>query len=126
MPQFVSASSVLNLVQVWPGSTIVVFDSVADVLTPPATSRVLCPTDAGGVERGAITFDAFWATTPTASLVIYGSNTPPTSAGPQNGIVLGTLTANGTFTDTGAHAYYWAYLASQTAGGALSLTAHVR
>jgi hypothetical protein len=97
----------------------------AETLTAPATSKVYALLDSGAVERRSVLFQASWATSPTASLVIYGSNTPPTAAGPQNGVALATLTANGAYQDLNGFKFYWATLASQSAGGALTLTGHV-
>jgi hypothetical protein len=111
-------------VQVSPGDTMQLF--TAETLTAPATSKVYALLDSGAVERRSILFQANWATTPTASLVIYGSNTAPTTAGPQNGVALGSaITANGVYQDTAGFKFYWATLASQSAGGALTLTGHV-
>jgi len=112
-------------VQVGSGTTIPLFN--AETLTAPATSPVIAPVDAGPVERNAITFEATWATAPTASLSIFGSNVAPTVAGPQAGVSLAIMAAqNGSYTDTNGYAFYWAVLASQSAGGAVSVIAHVR
>jgi hypothetical protein len=115
-------------VSVCSGTQITLFDAVADSLTAPATSRVIAPVDSGPVQRGGITFQTQFASSPTAVVTIYGSNTPPTSVGPQNGVSLFTSTNKqaDNYTDNLSFAFYWAVLTSQSGGGALSLIAHIR
>lgn len=113
--------------QVQPGDTITLF-AATDTLTAPAISTVIAPVDGGPVEREAITFQAHFASSPTASLTIKGSNFAPTSANPQHGITVGTAitTQDASVTATEAYAFYWASLDSQSGGGALTVIAHVR
>lgn len=113
-------------VQVGPGSNLLMF-TAADVLVAPATSRVYAPLAAAGVKSPSINFNAQYAAAPTAVVQIYGSNVPPTSAGPQNGTLLWTSTnkQTDTYIDTTGYAFYWAVLLSQSAGGALTLTGHI-
>jgi hypothetical protein len=115
-------------VSVCSGSQVTMFDPVNDSLTAPATSRVLAPVDSGPVARNAIEFQIQFATAPTDVVKIFGSNTPPTSAGPQNGILLYTSTneQSDNYVDNQAFAFYWGELVSQSGGGALSLIAHIR
>ncbi len=124
MPVFNGSANNLAT-QVQPGDTITLF---ADTLAATAVSTVIAPVDGGPISRGAITFQAHFASAPTASLTIKGSNFPPTSAGPQNGITIGTAitTQNGSVTATEAYAFYWASLDSYSAGGVLTVIAHVR
>lgn len=112
---------------VYPGDTIALF-AAADTLAAANNSIVVSPSDAGGVNRNAITFALNFASAPTSVVKIFGSNTFPTTAGPQNGVLLYTSTnlQADNYTDNLAFAFYWAELVSQSAGGALSLTAHVR
>lgn len=114
-------------VSVCSGSDVTLFDA-AETLTAPATSRVLAPVDSGPVPRGGITFTSSFAVVATAVIKVYGSNTPPTSAGPQNGTLLYTSTnlQADNYTDNLSFAFYWAQLVSYSAGGALSLIAHIR
>jgi hypothetical protein len=114
-------------VQVGPGTTITLFDPVADSLTAPAISKVICPVDAGPVGRHGISFTISFAAAPTAVVELFGSNTPPTTI-PQGGVLLytSTNTQNDNYTDNSSFAYYWAELVSESAGGALSVIAHVR
>jgi hypothetical protein len=112
--------------QVQSGDTVPLF-AATDSLTAPAVSTVIAPVDGGPVQRSAITFQAHFATTPTASLTIKGSNFSPTASGVQHGITIGTITTqDASVTDTGAYAFYWASLDSQTGGGALTVIAHIR
>lgn len=113
--------------QVQSGDTVTLF-AASDSLTAPAVSTVIAPVDAGPVQRSAITFQAHFATSPTASLTIKGSNFPPTSSGPQHGVTIGTAitTQDASVTATEAYAFYWASLDSQSAGGAVTVIAHVR
>lgn len=115
-------------VSVCSGSDVVLFDPVADALTAPATSRVLAPVDSGPVQRAGITFQWSFAASPTAVVEVFGSNTPPTAAGPQNGVILYTSTNKqaDNYTDNLSFAFYWQQIVSQSAGGALSSIAHVR
>jgi hypothetical protein len=77
--------------------------------------------------RGVRQFQIGFASAPTAVVKIFGSNNAPTSSAPDsNGILLytSTNTQNDNYVDGSAFAYYWAQLASQSAGGALTLTMH--
>jgi len=108
------------------GDTINLF-TASDVVAPGNNSRVIALLDAGPDSRQAISFQIVFATAPTAVVEIFGSNFPPTSAGPVNGIVLftSTNTQNASYTDNSSFRFYWAQLVSQTAGGALQVLAHV-
>ena len=108
------------------GDTVTLF-AAADSLVAGSQSVVIAPADSGPVPRGLITFQANFASAPTAVVEIFGSNTPPTAAGPQNGVVLTTFTnaQASNYTDNLAFAFYWAQLVSQSGGGALTLTAHL-
>jgi hypothetical protein len=125
MPVFNGSANNLAT-QVQPGDTITLF--AGETLTAPAVSFVIAPVDAGPVCRNAITFQAHFASTPTASLTIKGSNFPPTASGPQHGITVGTAitTQDGSVTATEGYAFYWVSLDSQSGGGALTVIAHVR
>ncbi len=117
-------------VQVASGDTITLF-SATDTLAAGSTSIVISPADAGPVQRTAITFQGNFANSPTAVYEIFGSNTPPTQGSggaPQNGVLLYTSTNElaDNYTDNLGFRFYWAQLISQSAGGALTLTAHVR
>ena len=112
---------------VYPGDTIALF-AAADTLAAGNNSIVIAPGDAGGVNRNVITFALNFAAAPTAVVKIFASNTYPTTAGPQNGVLLYTSTnlQADNYTDNLGFAFYWAQLVSQSAGGALNLTAHIR
>jgi hypothetical protein len=113
--------------QVQSGATVTLF-AATDTLVATNQSIVIAPVDAGPVERSAITFQAHFASAPTASLTIKGSNFAPTASGPQHGITIGTAitTQDASVTATEGYAFYWASLDSQTGGGALTVIAHVR
>jgi hypothetical protein len=112
---------------IYPGDTIPLF-AASDTLAAGSNSIVIAPGDAGGVNRNVVTFQLNFASAPTSVLKIFGSNTYPTTAGPQNGVLLYTSTnlQADNYTDNLGFAFYWAELVSQSAGGALTLTAHVR
>ena len=126
MPIFNGSANNLAI-QVQSGDTVTLF-AASDSLTAPGVSTVIAPVDAGPVQRSAITFQAHFASAPTASLTIKGSNFPPTSSGPQHGITIGTAitTQDASVTATEAYAFYWTSLDSQSAGGAVTVIAHVR
>jgi hypothetical protein len=105
------------------GDTMVLFS--AESPTAPQASLAIAPGVAGG-ESPAITFQASWSVAPTASLLIQGAMAD-TSAGWAAASTLATLTTSpATYTDTGAWAYYRAYLSSQSAGGALTVIARAK
>ncbi len=127
MPTF-NGNSPLS-VSVCSGTTIVLFDPVADSLTAPVSSRIIAPVDSGPVARNLITFQIqFTAVSPTDQVLIFGSNTPPTTAGMTNPVTLYTSNnlQSDSYSDNLAFAFYQAKLISQSAGGALSVIAHVR
>lgn len=116
--------------QVAPGDLVNLF-STADTLVANSVSQVIFPCDSGPVGRSAITFQIQFAAAPTAVVEIFGSNYPPTQGqggAPQNGVLLYTSTnkQSDNYTDNVAFNCYWAQLISQSAGGALSVTANVR
>jgi hypothetical protein len=97
----------------------------SDSLTAPVNSRVVVVSQSGPTVRGVRQFQIGFASAPTAVVKIFGSNNPPTSAGPDpNGFLLYTSTnlQNDQYEDASAFSYYWAQLASQSAGGALTVT----
>lgn len=111
-------------------SSICVGDSVqlfapADTLVAPVNSIVVCIQSAGPTVRGIRQFTMDFAASPTAVVEIFGSNTAPTAAGPDPlGFLLYTSTnkQSDTYSDGNAYIFYWAYLASQSGGGALTVT----
>lgn len=77
--------------------------------------------DPGGNKE--ITFQGDFATAPTATVTIFGSNFPPTSA-PVNGISLATMTTqNSGYVDTTGYAFYWAQMTTVSAGEPFTLIA---
>lgn len=99
---------------VYPGDTFAFYSNEAAV--GGDNSVVMCPSDAAPNLRRTINF------TSTVAATIYGSNTPPTSAGPQNGVSLAVLAANGSYVDTTGFQFYWA---SATGSGTATILAHV-
>lgn len=100
--------------------------AAADTLTGGSTSPVL--TVSGPQPGQAIQFTFNFASAPIAVVELFGSNTAPTVAGPQNGILVYTSTnmLQDSYLDTNGFAFYWAQLVSQSAGGALNLTSYVQ
>lgn len=90
-------------------------------------SIVAAVADSGAFPRGPISFQISFATAATDVLVIYGSNTAPTAAGPQNGVALYTSTnkQSDSYIDTSGFVFYWAQLQSQSGGGAFSVIMHI-
>lgn len=111
-------------VQAGPGDRIPLF-SATDSLAAGNNSVVLAIAHAAPFGQRLITFEGNFAAAPTAVWEIFGSNTYPTTAGPQNGVLLYTSTnvQKDNYTDNLAFAFYWAQLVSQSAGGALTLIA---
>ncbi len=73
-----------------------------------------------------ISFTANFATTPTATVILYGSNTYPNLAGPQNGVVISTFTnANGSIADNSGFEFYWIGVTAYSGGGALTVTLNI-
>jgi hypothetical protein len=103
-------------IQVSSGTTTPLF-SAADTVVNGSTSRVIAPLDSGAVGRTRIVF-----TTNGFGATIFGSNTPPTSAGPQNGVSAAVLTAGQSLSDQFGYAFYWAVAAASGPG---SVIAHV-
>lgn len=102
--------------QVASGDTIPLF-STSDTVANGSISKVIAPVDAGPVARKGIMFAANGF-----GVTIYGSNTYPTSAGPQNGQVLATPAAGSGYQDTTSFAFYWAVASGAGPG---SVIAHV-
>lgn len=99
---------------VYPGDTFALYNNEAAV--GGGNSVVMCPSDAAPNLRKSINF------TSTVAATIYGSNTPPTAAGPQNGVSLAVLAPNVPYVDTTGFQFYWA---SATASGAATILAHL-
>ena len=130
MPVFNSFGALVTAVA--PGDTITLF-AASDTLVAGSISQVITP-QSGKQTRGIITWQGNFATSPTAVVTIYGSNTYPTGAtGTSAGNVDAGAQALNSFTNTqsfsqadnSTFAFYWAKLVSQSGGGALTLTAHV-
>lgn len=116
----------LPVIALSPGDTYALFSS-ADSLTPPAFSQVITITSAGLQRRGVATWTTNFASSPTAVVKIFGSNTQPTSTAAQNGALLytSTNTQSDNYTDNLAFAFYWCELISQSGGGALTVSVHI-
>lgn len=98
--------------------------AAADVLTPSVNSIVCTIQQPGPGVRGVRQFTINFASSPTAVVKIYGSNTAPTSAGVDpNGFLLytSTNTQADQYDDGFAYIFYWAQLTSQSGGGALTV-----
>lgn len=107
------------------GDSINLFN--AETLTAPANSIVVCIVQAGPGVRGVRQFASSFASSPTAVVKIYGSNTAPTAAGPDpNGFLLFTSTSTqfDQYVDDNGFIFYWAQLASQSGGGAVTVSMH--
>lgn len=88
-----------------------------------ANSIVITRGESPASNRG-ITFQLDFASAPTASVTIQGSNFTPPASGPINGITLATLnTIDSAYNDTGSYAFYWANIVSVSGGEPLTLIA---
>ena len=108
-----------------PGETYQLF--AAETVAANATSVVIAPAGPDAWTRGIISFQQHFASGPTAVVVIYGSNDAPTSSGPTNGQVLQTFTntQDASLSDNSGFAFYWAVVSGYSAGGKLTVSAHV-
>lgn len=126
MPVFNAAQSLASAINV--GDLITLF-AATDTLTAPANSIVFTLASPGPRTIGNIQFQIHFASAPTAVVKIFGSNQAPTSAGPDaNAVLLWTSTnlQNDNFIANDALLFHWAELVSQSAGGALTVTAHAQ
>lgn len=68
------------------------------------------------------TFSWTSASAPSAGFTIFGSNTPPTTAGPQNGVTIATeTTQTGALVDNSTYAFYWVQKITDTTGEPLTV-----
>jgi hypothetical protein len=107
-----------------PGDNLVLFNN--ETVTAPQASIVLNRAMGRGDEDAGISFFIEFASSPTDSLQILGSNKLPAATfALADWIVLFTSANNqkDAYTDTQRFAYYCAYLVSQSGGGKLTVTA---
>jgi hypothetical protein len=98
----------------------------ADTVASNSLSPVIAVGPSGPIAENIKTWQVNWASAPTANVLIYGSNVPPTTAGPQNGQLLYTMTTqSASQSDNSAFAFYWAQVTAYSAGGALTVSVHV-
>jgi hypothetical protein len=122
MPKFNTAQPVAQAIA--PGDTILLFS--AEAVASNQNSIVAAIADSGPMASNNRTFQINWASVPTANVLLYGSNTGPTTSGPQNGQLLYTLnTQSASQTDNSAFAFYWAQVTAYSAGGNLTVSLHV-
>jgi microcystin-dependent protein len=117
----------LPVIALYSGDTYQLFAST-DSLTAPAFSQVVTIGPSAGLQpKGIATWAIDFATSPTDSLIIYGSNTQPSSTAAQNGRALytSTNTQHDSYTDNLAFTFYWCELVSQSGGGAVTVAVHV-
>jgi len=109
-----------NLTTVMPGDTFTLI-SATDSFTAPQASVAFCRGAAPGTGIASpIVFQAVWASTPTAEVDIQASNTDVDG----DYVKVGAITTQaGYYADGGGFQFYRAYLASQSAGGVVVVTA---
>ena len=118
MPLFKSGTTALSI-----GETFNLFN--ADTVASNNNSVVVAIANSGPVAQNMKTWQVQWASAPTANVLIYGSNTAPTTT-PQNGVLLATITTqSGGLVDNSCWAFYWAQVTNYSAGGALTVSVHV-
>lgn len=108
-----------------PGNSLILFNNET-IAAPPQASIVLARAMGHDDPDSGTTFFIEFATAPTDSLLILGSNKIPAAVFNLNDwITLYTSTNKfqDAYTDTGRLSYYCAYLASQSGGGALLVKA---
>lgn len=93
--------------------------------SPAAAANSIVITRGMGYDNAnGILFQLDFASSPTASVTILGSNFTPPASGPINGITLATLTTiDSAYQDTNSYAFYWANIVSVSAGEPLTLIA---
>ena len=106
-----------NVVSLVPGDSYLLFN--AESPTPAQRSIAFSMGyNPGGGGTPPVLFQATWATTPTAVVTIYGSNTDVAA----DYISLGTINSQGGYYgDAGGFAFYCAELTSQSGGGAVTV-----
>jgi hypothetical protein len=107
-----------------PGDALTLFNN--ETLVAPQASIVAARAESPSHADQGITFFMEFAAAPTSSLQILGSNKPPAAVFNLNDwVILATSTnkQQDSLNDVGRFAYYCAYLASQSAGGKLTVIA---
>jgi hypothetical protein len=102
-----------------PGDVVTMF-AATDTLTAPATSIQIAPGQAGAQQVRLLVFTIDFASAPTDSLTIQGSNS---ITGPWRTLYTSTSTQHDQYADQSGYAFYQAVLASQSAGGACTVIA---
>ena len=102
-----------------PGDALALFS--AETLTAPQASIAIARAQGPGGVDGGVTFSMQFAAAPTSSLTIQGANQDIEAA--YQTIATSTNKQQDVYTDTGRWAFYRARLASQSAGGALTVIA---
>jgi len=112
-----------SLTAIQPGDGLYLWN--AETPAAPQASIVLVRA-LGPTGEAGITFSINFAAAPTDSLQILGSNKPPAAAftlTDWESLYTSSNKQNDSYTDTARFEYYCAYLASQSAGGALTVIA---
>ena len=107
-----------------PGDSLALFNN--ETVTAAQASIVMARANSPSDSDAGTTFFMEFASAPTSSLEILGSNKPPAAVFNANDwVVLATSTnkQQDSYTDTARFAYYCAYLVSQSAGGKLTVIA---
>ena len=107
-----------------PGDSLALFNN--ETVTAPQASIVLARGNSPSGSDQGTTFFIEFAAAPTDSLQILGSNKVPAavfSLADWYALYTSTNKQTDYYTDTGRFAYYCAYLASQSAGGKVTVNA---
>ena len=101
-----------------PGDSMLLFNAESPT-APQSSIAFAVGYNPGGGGSNPIVFEAVWASSPTATLYIQGSNTDADA----QYITLGTITNTSPayYADSGGFAFYRVQLASQSAGGAITV-----
>lgn len=114
-----------GLTMLSPGEATTLF-AAADTITAPQASIAFCRGASPVADDAGTTFQIEFASSPTDSLEILGSNkAPAASFVVEDWVVLATSSdkESDLYTDTGRWAYYCAYLVTQSGGGACTVLA---
>ena len=107
-----------------PGQQMVLF--AGESLTAPQASQVFSRGPSPSLSDQGITFFMQFASSPTRSLLILGSNKLPAATFTSGDWITLATSSNkqvDSYTDTTRYTFYCAYLASQSGGGALTVNA---
>lgn len=106
-----------------PGESLTLFN--AETPAAPQASLAFLRDNSASFSDQGVTFQILFSAFPTSSVQVLGSNKVPAAAFNLNdwqSLYTSTNKQVDAYTDTGRFAYYCAYLATQSGGGAITVT----